>query len=65
VIALEILFVAVLAMIWLVTLFLVVADSMSAGAKTVWLLAVIVLAPFAIPVYFVVRHRRHRAAAFT
>ena len=58
----EILVVAALAVLWLVTLFLIVADNISGGAKALWLLLTIVLAPFAIPVYLVLRHRRHRDA---
>jgi hypothetical protein len=60
VLILEILVLAALAVLWLITLFLIVADDISGGAKALWLLLTIVLAPFAIPVYLVLRHRRHR-----
>ena len=56
VILLAILFVA-----WLVAIFMIIVDSISVVAKVLWLLAVTVLAPFAIPVYFILRHRRLRA----
>ena len=56
----EILVVGALAVLWLITLFLIVADNISGGAKALWLLLTIVLAPFAIPVYLVLRHRRRQ-----
>jgi hypothetical protein len=43
---------------WLVTLFAILVDDMSIGEKLVWLLAVTLLAPLAIPVYAFTRHRR-------
>ena len=52
---------AVLAVAWLVSLFLVVVDSIGVGAKIVWFLALTLLAPFAIPIYLVTRHRRMQA----
>lgn len=45
---------------WVVSLFFVIGDSISAGAKVLWLVALTCLAPFAIPAYFVTRS--HRAA---
>ena len=59
---LEIIVMAALAVLWLITLFLIIADDISVGAKILWALLTIVLAPFAIPVYLVLRHRRHRDA---
>jgi len=58
----EILVVAALAVLWLITLFLIVADNISGGAKALWLLLTIVLAPFAIPLFFVLCHGHHRDA---
>jgi hypothetical protein len=56
---------AILFVAWLVALFMIIVDSISVVAKIVWLVAVTVLAPFAIPVYFILRHRRttHETAA--
>jgi hypothetical protein len=53
---------AVLFVAWVVTLFLVLVDRISVVAKLLWLVAVTCLAPFAIPVYAVLRHHRHAAA---
>ena len=44
--------------LWLAALFMLVADSMSLGAKIVWFICLTCLAPIAIPVYFVTRSRR-------
>jgi hypothetical protein len=46
--------------LWLIALFMLLVDSISVGAKIVWFLALTCLAPVAIPIYFVLRHRRHR-----
>jgi hypothetical protein len=46
---------------WLIALFALLVDSISVGAKIIWFLALTCLAPVAIPIYFVLRHRRHRA----
>jgi hypothetical protein len=45
-------------LIWLVTLFVIVTDSISVLAKIVWLILVTCLAPIAIPVYLILHHRR-------
>jgi hypothetical protein len=45
---------------WLIALFMLLVDSISVGAKILWFLVLTCLAPVAIPVYFVLRHRRHR-----
>jgi hypothetical protein len=58
VLALEIILLTILFIAWVVTLALVIMDRMSIGGKIVWLLAVTVLAPIAIPVYLIVRTRR-------
>ena len=46
--------------LWLVALFMLVVDSISVGAKILWFVALTCLAPVAIPIYLVLRHRRHR-----
>jgi hypothetical protein len=58
VILLAILFVA-----WLVAIFMIIVDSISVVAKILWLLAVTLLSLFAIPAYFILRHRRLRAGS--
>jgi H+/Cl- antiporter ClcA len=50
----------VLGVAWLVALFALVLDTISVGAKIAWFLALVLLAPFAIPVYLVLRHRRRQ-----
>ena len=47
---------------WLVSLFLLVGDSISLGAKILWFIALTCLAPFAIPLYFLARARRSQPA---
>ena len=54
---------AALCIAWLVSLFLLVADTISVGAKIVWFVFLTCLAPFVIPLYLVLRHRRRAAAA--
>ena len=53
--------VAVLFVAWIVSLFLLVVDSIGVGAKILWFLALTLLAPFAIPIYLVTRRRRMQA----
>jgi hypothetical protein len=53
---LSIIVLGTLALVWLVALFLVLVDTMSVGAKILWILFLIVLAPVALPAYFLVRH---------
>jgi hypothetical protein len=55
--------VSILFVIWLVTLFLLIVDSISIGAKILWFVVLTILAPIAIPVYLVLRHRRRRENA--
>jgi hypothetical protein len=62
VLVLEIVVVATLFVVWIVTLFMVLLDAIPVAEKVLWLVAVTLLAPFAIPVYFVVRSRRRRRA---
>ena len=45
-------------LIWLVCLFLLVTDSISVLGKIVWFILLTCLAPIAIPVYLILRHRR-------
>ena len=52
---------AVLFVAWLVSLFLLVVDSIGVGAKIIWFLALTLLAQFAIPIYLVTRRRRMQA----
>jgi hypothetical protein len=49
--------VSLLFLAWLIAL---LVDSISVGAKIIWFLALTCLAPVAIPIYFVLRHGRHR-----
>ena len=51
----------VLFIAWIVSLFLLVTDSIGVGAKILWFLALTLLAPFAIPIYLVTRRRRMQA----
>ena len=53
VLVLELIVLSILFIAWLVTLFLVVVDPIPLGRKVLWAIAVIVLAPVAIPVYLV------------
>jgi hypothetical protein len=53
--------VSVLFVAWIVSLFLLVVDSIGVGAKILWFLALTLLAPFAIPIYLVTRRRRAQA----
>jgi len=55
-VVLSIIVLGTLALVWLVALFLVLVDAMSVGAKILWILFLIVLAPVALPAYFLVRH---------
>ena len=55
----SILVLGLLAIAWLVSLFLLMVDSISVLAKIVWFVLLTCLAPVAIPVYLILRHRRH------
>jgi hypothetical protein len=60
---LAIVIVSVLALAWLVSLFALVLDTISVGAKIVWFLALTLLAPVAIPAYFYWHRSRHAHVA--
>ncbi len=47
-----------LCLFWVASLFLLVVDSISIGAKILWFVFLTCLAPIAIPIYFVARSRR-------
>jgi hypothetical protein len=49
-----------LGLLWLLSLVLLVFDSISVWAKILWFLVLTVLAPIAIPVYLIWRWRRRR-----
>jgi len=49
--------------LWLYALFVLVADSISVGAKVLWFVLLTCLAPIAIPVYLILRSRRRRATS--
>jgi len=55
-VVLSIIVLGTLALVWVVALFLVIVDAMSVGAKILWILFLIVLAPIALPAYLLVRH---------
>jgi hypothetical protein len=57
-VVLELIVVSLLALAWIVSLFALVLDSISMGAKILWFVALTLLAPIAIPVYLVLRYRR-------
>jgi hypothetical protein len=56
---LSILVLGALLIAWIVSLFLLVVDSISVLAKIAWFLFLTCVAPIAIPVYVILRHRRH------
>jgi hypothetical protein len=58
----SILVLGLLAIAWLVSLFLLMVDSISVLAKIVWFVLLTCLAPVAIPVYLILRHHRHAPA---
>jgi hypothetical protein len=53
----------VLFLAWIVSLFLLVVDSISAGGKVLWFVLLTLLAPVAIPLYLWLRQRRREASA--
>jgi Phospholipase_D-nuclease N-terminal len=57
-ILLLILVLGLLALAWIVSLFVLVMDTISVGAKILWFLALTLLAPVGIPAYFLWRHSR-------
>jgi hypothetical protein len=53
----------ILGLAWLISMVAVALDSISVGGKVLWWVLVTLLAPIAIPVYWVLRYRRSAAAA--
>jgi hypothetical protein len=49
--------------LWLFSLFLVIADSISVFAKIVWAILLTCIAPIAIPIYLILHHRRYAHAS--
>ncbi len=47
-------------LLWLISLFLLVTDSIGVGMKILWFVFLTCLAPIAIPVYLLTRARRGR-----
>jgi hypothetical protein len=52
------LLIAILFLFWILSLYLLVKDTIGVGAKVLWFLFLTCLAPIAIPVYFLARARR-------
>lgn len=48
----------ILGLAWLISMVAVALDSISVGGKILWWVLVTLLAPIAIPVYWVLRYRR-------
>jgi hypothetical protein len=63
--AVSIVVLSILFLVWVWSLFLLLVDDISIGGKLVWFLVLTCLAPVAIPVYLILRHRRHRTPAPT
>ena len=51
----------ILFVIWLYSMFVLVLDDISFGAKVLWFLALVLLLPISVPTYLILRHRRRRA----
>ena len=49
--------------LWLFSLFLVIADSISVLAKIIWVILLTCIAPIAIPIYLILHHRRYAHAS--
>ena len=60
---LSILVMGALFIAWIISLFLLIGDSISVVAKIIWFVFLTCLAPIAIPVYLILRHHRHAAVA--
>lgn len=52
-----------LALLWIVSLLMLVMDSISVGGKILWFLLITLVAPVGIPAYFLWRHSRRGAVA--
>jgi hypothetical protein len=61
--AVSILVLTILFLVWVWSLFLLLVDDISVVGKVVWFVLLTCLAPVAIPVYLILRHRRHRTPA--
>ena len=48
---------------WVVSLVLLVADSISTGSKVLWFVLLTILAPISVPVYLFLRRRRGASGA--
>jgi len=59
--AVSIVVLGALFLLWIYCLFLLVADSISVLAKILWFVFLTCIAPLAIPLYLILRHRRHKA----
>jgi hypothetical protein len=46
-------------LVWVFALVRLFTDTLSVSAKLAWFVVLLLLAPVAIPVYLVLRHRRH------
>ena len=62
-ILLLILLLGLLALAWIISLFVLVFDTISLGAKILWFLLITLVAPVGIPAYFLWRHSRRGAVA--
>jgi hypothetical protein len=51
----------VLFVIWLYSMFVLVLDDISLGAKVLWFFLLVLLLPISVPTYLYLRHRRRRA----
>jgi hypothetical protein len=60
--AVSIVVLGALFLLWIYCLFLLVADTISVLAKILWFVFLTCVAPIAIPLYLILRHRRHRRA---
>ena len=61
--AVSIVVLGVLFFLWIYCLFLLVADSISVLAKILWFVFLTCVAPLAIPLYLILRHRRRKTDA--
>ena len=50
-------------LLWLFSLVLIVTDSISVLAKILWFVFLTCVAPLAIPLYLILRHRRRKTGA--
>ena len=50
---------------WLYTLFVLIVDDISFGAKVAWFFPLVLLIPISVPTYLFLRHRRHAVGRAT